>query len=135
MDRIVGMVLPTTMLFVGFFFLFCIIFFWQKRINKRKNPLTLELLRVPGESLLNQIDELSIDLFGMLVITFVTPLLFVSIHLSESYIGGMPETIGRLVINLLAMFILTIYCGNKSLSILKDRENKRLGYDAERATG
>ncbi len=128
-------IIPAIILIAVILCLPCIVDFLKQKVKKRKNPLTIKILRAPGESLLREINELKIDYSCTVFIIIIIPLFFISIHLSDSYISGTPETISRYIINSLATIGMMGYFVYKLFNILKEIENKRLGYDAERATG
>lgn len=135
MGKILASTLPTIVLVVGVAVAIGMVMHWRRSLRHRRSPLTETLLRSPGESLRQQIDDLDSEAIFLMLFAAVTPLLFVSVHLSESYLGRIPESWPRLMLNAIGLFGMTGYCIYKLRKTLSDRENRRLGYDAERATG
>ncbi|MEX2523727.1 MAG: nuclease-related domain-containing protein [Gammaproteobacteria bacterium] len=124
------------LLFISWFAIFVgIMYLWKWNTRKKRNPLTIQLQRAPGESLQNQIRDMDLDLIIFLLFSISAPLFFLSFHLSQSYLGDEPETLFRFAINFGSMMVITLYCLHKLIKTLNERENLRLGFDAERATG
>jgi hypothetical protein len=67
---------------------------WARRLQRRnkRSPLTLKLLRGPGEKLRQELIELHWDLSAYFALLFAFPLLTLSIHLSQSHFADTPET-------------------------------------------
>jgi hypothetical protein len=108
------------------------ILLWRKRReSKRRSPLTLKLLRGPGESLRNELD----NAFGevlMLWIMFPTiPLIFYAIHISTSYFGGVKESALRITLDVLISVGVSCFSLLKIITLLKRTSNLRLGYEGE----
>lgn len=116
-------------------FLIVVGVFWFLRFTKRgrKNPLTRKLLRMPGETLRQQIDDLGADLDGYLFVTVSLPLLFYSIYLASS-VAGKISNFSTLfyVISTVVAFVFLIF---KMWKIAKERNALRLGLDCELAIG
>ena len=108
---------------------------WSRRVRHRKNPLTVTLLRAPGHSMQIQLEDLNWDIGALMFLLGFAPVMVGFIHLAESYLAGMPETVTRAVVNLIAMVGLTAYLIRQLLAKVAKRADLRLGYDAERATG
>ena len=75
------------------------------------------------------------DITEYLTLSAIFPLLILSLHLSQSYLVGMPETVQRFIFNFILMLVFTSYFLWKLFIKLRRRENLRLGFDAERAVG
>lgn len=107
---------------------------WVRRQRKdRRSPLTLQMLRAPGESLSKQIDALIEDIDTYLITATIIPLACFSMYLSTRYIGGNTR-VSWLIFFILACcgMIFTCY---KLISLLKKRHDLSLGLDCERAIG
>ena len=135
MNAVIVRTLPVVIFIAGLAATMAVVIIWRRKLRHRRNPLTTKLLRAPGESLRQQIDDLNLDIYGWLLFTGIIPYFIVSLHLFESYVAGMPETIGRLAVNLMAMAAAMGYGIYKLLGLWRRREHLRLGLDAERATG
>jgi hypothetical protein len=96
---------------------------------RRKNPINTHLLRSPGQSLLEKMEDVSIDLFSDLSLV---P--FLSMFIYATYLTSAKT---KLIVFLLA--IIYIFCllfiGKKIINLASKREKLRLGYDAELAVG
>lgn len=110
---------------------------WLHKFKKRgkRSPLTGELLRSPGESLREQIDELNYDIDALLLLSVILPLSSYSYLISLVYFsrGKIPlSTIYTLSAVLACVVIFLIWRLSKAFA---RRNELRLGLDAERAIG
>jgi hypothetical protein len=96
---------------------------------RRKNPINTHLLRSPGQSLLDEAEDTSIDLFSYLLIT---P--FISLYFYASYLSSNKTNI-LLILFGISLVIALLFIGNKIIKLSNKREKLRLGYDAELAVG
>jgi len=103
--------------------------------KKRKNPLTSNLLRSPGESLREKIEDLNDDLMLNFVLIALMPLLVYSMHISESYLTGTKETTFRVTLSILLAVSFTVFPLYKLFRLWQQRLRFRLAHDAEMATG
>ena len=109
-----------------------VVYLWRKRREaKRRSPLTQKLLRGPGESLLGELE----DLFGetlILMLMFPTMLLLLySLHISQSYFGGVKESDFRTFIGIVAGIGAAGFLLFGITKRLKQLSNLRLGYEGE----
>lgn len=108
------------------------ILLWRKRLeSKRRSPLNLMLLRGPGESLRNEMDDTFSDVMMYVAMFPVMPLLIYAQHISRSYFNGTQETVSRTSIEVfvaLAAMILLLF---KIITLLKRANKLRLGYEGE----
>lgn len=96
---------------------------------RRKNPINTHLLRSPGQSLLEEAEDISIELFSYLLIT---P--FISLYFYASYLSSNKSNI-LLIFFGITLIVALLFIGNKILKLSSKREKLRLGYDAELAVG
>jgi len=108
--------------------------FFQRR-RRRRSPLTQGLLRGPGEALRTAVDDLSTDSLALFFAAFMGPVLVFSIHLSQSYIAGIPETLSRIVISSVLAAAISIYCALKAIKIFAKMRQYQLGLECEIAVG
>lgn len=101
----------------------------------RRNPLTSQLLRSPGESLRSQIEDLSIDVNSYLTVLFFLPFVIFAIYLSQIYFGGARESLFSIAIYSIAAVSVIGFCLIKIWRLLKKRHDYRLGLDCEMAVG
>lgn len=113
----------------------CVLLTWviislrKRKALRSKNPINIHLLRSPGQTLLEQMEEKSIDLFSYLLIT---P--FISLFLYVYYLSSSKSNLLFILFSL-TYFVALFYIGYKLIKTSKERENLRLGYDAELAIG
>lgn len=74
-------------IYLGFILLVLIFSYLWKKFSStgRRNPLTSQLLRSPGESLRDKIEDLTIDIEAYLVLVFCAPLFIYSSFISHLY--------------------------------------------------
>jgi hypothetical protein len=105
---------------------------WHRRRRGLKTPLTRPLLRGPGESLRNRIQEATDAIFEGIFVVAVLPSLFGGIFLAQAYISGRRIEISLLV-GAIIWFIFTAYFVIKIFRILPKRRDLRLGLQGELA--
>jgi len=124
--------LPVAIFFGSMIIPLCIVFWIHHQRKGRRSPLTVQLLRAPGESLLRQIDKFSEEIDLYLTFSTITPLLLFSMYLSDRYLGNQKVSwITFLILCLGFMVFFTL----KLVTLLKKRNNLRLGLDCELAVG
>lgn len=121
---------------VIFFASLCIplsVAFWIRYQRKgRRSPLTVQLLRSPGESLARQIEKNTEDLDMYLMMLSIMPLFCYSLYLSIRFLGK--QKVDWIVIFLFCIVVI-IYFSFKLASLMKITNNLCLGLDCERAVG
>lgn len=106
---------------------------WLRRSKKgKRSPLTVQLLRAPGESLVQQIDEISDDLDSYLTFTAIIPLLCFSMYLSQRYLGA--QQVSWVIYVIITAVFMSWFLW-KLMLLYNKRINVRLGLDCERAVG
>jgi hypothetical protein len=103
---------------------------FQRR--KRRSPLTVQLLRAPGESLSKEIEKLTADVDSYLSILTMLPLIVFSMYLSVKYLGSQQAS-WQIMMGL--GIIALVPCAYKLIKLLNRRLNLCLGLDCERAVG
>lgn len=101
----------------------------KKAAVLKRNPINDYLLRSPGHTLREQLDDLVTDL---LLHILMTPLISVFMYFSYKSSPKTPLSIGILLIIFLCFLG---YATNKIKSVLNKMEKVKLGYDAEMAVG
>lgn len=107
---------------------------FRSKKNGRRNPLTSDLLRSPGESLREKIDELSLDIDTYLTLSMVSPLLIYAIFISQSYFSNKFSEFNAVVF-VITGTIVTAYFLWKLISKTNLRKKYLVGFDAESAAG
>lgn len=103
---------------------------YQRR--SRRSPLTVQLLRSPGESLALQIEKVSEDLDLYFTFLAFIPLIFFTMYLSMRYLGNQKINWVTLLIPCSAFMVFFCF---KFSALMKKRNSLRLGLDCERAVG
>ena len=103
--------------------------FRKRKSLQRKNPINTHLLRSPGQTLIEEMDEISIDLFSHLL---MTP--FISLSL---YVYFLNTKQSKLFLFFFASTLVSflVYVGFKITRLINKQDALRLGYDAELAVG
>ena len=111
-----------------------ILYFSHLKKKNKKSPLNFKLLRLPGETLQNQINDLDIDI----ILSLLTPPLYIlfiySAFLSGNYYSA--NTHANIpIILILSSILVAIYFIKQSIGLISKRNNIRVGLEAERAVG
>jgi preprotein translocase subunit YajC len=109
----------------------------RKRLAReaRRSPLTTKLLRTPGHSLQQRLDDLRLD-FGYDVATLVlVPGITLSFLHITALVKGRMESIGTLVILLVVVIGVAAYQVRSLSKRQQQMDQLRLGLDAELAAG
>jgi len=125
--------LPVIIFLASMIFPLCVALWVRRQRRDRRSPLTLQMLRAPGESLSNQIDALTDDIDTYLLMATIIPLACFSMYLSTRYIGGNIQ-VGWKIFLMLACGCMIFFCC-KLVSLLRKRHDLFLGLDCERAIG
>lgn len=134
MPQFLNQLLPIVVMFCSLGVLIALIKFWEweNKTAKKKNPLTSDLLRSPGETLRDKIVDLQFDRFGYVLMLFVMPLAFLAMALSSN-------TFGRGVFQMTMLILTTTgtisFCIYKMRGLRKLIQQYNLGLDAEMAVG
>ncbi len=106
----------------------------RRKQRGRRSPLTQQLLRNPGESLRQQIDQLSDKVTDCLIATMVVPLVVCITFLLQ--IQANPRVTWLVLVTYIAFGLLfAAYMIRRMVGIFDERNNYRLGLDAELAVG
>jgi hypothetical protein len=109
------------------------IVFWLRRQRKgRRNPLTYQMLRAPGESISQRIDALNDEVDLNLTMAGIMPLFCYSEYLTTRYLANTqlsPYIFVVLAIGCLAYFMMRLQ------KAYVQRHKEQLGLDCERSVG
>jgi len=105
-----------------------------KRQGKR-SPLKGSLLRSPGESLLNKIEEFDDKINDKIIFIFLIPLVLYSSYISQLYFGATKFNILVAAIIVIISIIFFILTARQMIQLIQVRHDYRLGYEAEMAVG
>ena len=109
------------------------IVFWIRHQRKgRRNPLTYQMLRAPGESISHRIELLSDNIDLNLTMSGIVPLLCYSMYLTTRYIAN--KQISPMIFVVMAIGFLA-YFGFRLNKDYQQRHKEQLGLDCERSVG
>lgn len=103
--------------------------------KKRRSPIAKDLLRSPGYSLREELEEIGIDLTFDSVMLMVVPLLILSLFLAQGYVIGLPKTVSLAPLYVVIVLGYIGYTLYKLLKMGKHLDNVKAGFDAELAVG
>ncbi len=106
-----------------------------KARQSRRSPIGIALLRGPGHSLREQLDEAHNDLTWELVLLMVVPLLALALFLAQSHLRGLPQMAHLAPVYALAAIAFIAYMLRKLLKAGTRLDHLKAGYDAEVAVG
>ena len=110
--------------------------FWKKFIdkNKKRTPLTQDLLRAPGQSLLSQINDIQTDIAAYMAAFVAMPSVFFSYYLLQLYRGTPGARFGAVlyVVTGIGFIVFAVY---KIIQKIKLKRLYQLGFEAETAIG
>ena len=117
--------------------LFVVFHWWRSKIRKRnrRSPLTRKMLRSPGESLRNEIEELDAENNFLIVMTIMAPILLYAITLSQIHFSSNPKPVVSWGAFVLIALLAMIYFLRQVFSNFETLRKKRLGMEGEIATG
>ena len=107
---------------------------WYLHRQPRHSPLTKNLLRPPGHSLHEKIEEIDGDIDIFLIYLFLTPFIAFSVHISQVHFGGKPDTVSQIAFTVACAALFGCFCGWRMFHHLKRKRIHRLGLEGELAT-
>lgn len=129
--------IPALLAFVPLFLIVTGISYWKKKsaLFRKKNPLNNDLLRSPGETLRNEIEDINLDITAYFSIITVVPLVLYSTMLTIHTINEQPAKTATAIIYVFMGIIALGFCVFKMIKIIKRKRNLTLGLEAELAIG
>jgi hypothetical protein len=125
-----------SIVFVGAAALAFLVINWAGRKPKeRRSPLTRQLLRGPGQTLMSEAEDISTDLVACLVTFTILPLLFYATFITTRYLAEPGPRDVSPYIYAVALTGMEVYFALRVGRLLKLRRTKRLGIDCEIAVG
>ncbi len=128
--------LPVLIVPIPMIMFFGVIVVWLRtEAKKRRNPLNRDLLRTPGQSLRDELDENDSNILEYFLSISVVPVTLYAALLSLWVDKGRaPSLLTSLSFGAVVVGVIAFVCW-KVLRLLKRRRNLQLGYEAELATG
>ncbi|HNJ50348.1 MAG TPA: nuclease-related domain-containing protein, partial [Accumulibacter sp.] len=106
-----------------------------KARQSRRSPLGSALLRSPGYSLSEKLDEANHDLIWDLALLMTLPLMTLTLFLAQSHLGGLQAMVHLAPLYTLAGVAFIAYMLRKLLKAGIRLDHLKAGYDAEVAVG
>jgi len=116
----------------AFIFIVVIMRVYSFKNRSRKNPLTENLLRSPGQTLLNQITDLQFKSMEIVFFWCFIPILVYAIFLNAILAQ---KSLVLLFSTMLVTILASLYGALKTYAALKHLANLRLAYDGELSVG
>ncbi len=112
-------------------------FAWKgyRRRKKKRSPFTDNFLRRPGQSLLRQLDDINMEISLSFFYIVVIPLAIYAVHVSQSYFGGVEETLMRTVAVFISGAVFTVFFLIRLMKFLNRKKVIQLGYEGEVEVG
>ena len=106
----------------------------RRKQRGRRSPLTQQLLRSPGESLRQQVDQLHDDITECFMMTIIVPL-GITIPFLLQLQTTSKFTWATLTLYIVTGILFAVFMIRKMVKLLDERNSYRLGLDAELAVG
>lgn len=132
MNTLFIQLIPVALLLLPLSVPICIVFLIRHQRKGRRNPLTYQMLRAPGESISQRIELLNDDIDQNLTMTGIVPLLCYSMYLSTRYIAN--SQISPMMFVVMSIGFLA-YFGVRLNKAYVQRHKEQLGLDCERSVG
>jgi hypothetical protein len=107
----------------------------SSRHPARRSPLTRDLMRSPGYSLVIQIENLSERIESFAFTAAVVPVSLYAAYVTQKYTGGVRPGSHMGILYLAVAVGFVAFAAVRLLSLLKERRSLRLGLDCEMAVG
>lgn len=102
---------------------------------RRRSPIGIDLLRGPGHTVREQLEEAMTDVQFDVTMLMVLPLLILSLFFVQSYVRGLEGMIHLAAIYALGALVYVTYMIGRLLKAGTHVDNLKAGYDAELAVG
>jgi len=132
MNQIFAELLPLAIFLFSFVFLLCAFLIVRYKRRDRKSPLTIALLRSPGESIQNRINQLQDDLSDHFMSMTLFPTMCFSAYLSARYLANAYTSPVYFLVPAIGT---CLWSGRKLVLVMQQLQNERLGLECERAVG
>lgn len=134
MQTIIAIATSVGLYLAGLFsFVYPLVWLQKRRKKGEKSPLTGQLLRSPGASLQNRVDDLGVEIMAYVAAVPAFPLLIHSLYLS--LLHAQKNTPINVSVLIVALTGLLLWIGFKLNQLMTERNNCRLGIDAKASVG
>jgi len=126
---------------LAIFLAFCLFPTWivfklyDNKIKNKRSPLSIDLLRSPGESLQEQIDDITIEIVSNLLMLPIVPLFAYSLGLSNYFLPESRISLLPIVLYFILIIVSTIYFCHSIYKLLIKKNLLRLSLECEVAVG
>lgn len=128
--KLFDQLLPVILLLLPLFLTVSYFVYDKKRLSaKRKNPINIDLLRGPGQSLLEKIEDIQLDIDSYLILQLITPFVIYIFFLKSN------QSLSTIIIFTGTGLIVLGFSCYKLFTFIKLKRKMSLGYDAELAIG
>jgi hypothetical protein len=103
--------------------------------QRRRNPLTREMLRNPGESLREKVEDLGVDLDSYLFALIFSPFLIALQILFNAHFGSVAITHSTLFFFVIMLVGFILFFVVQIVRIMRKKQSYRLGMECEMAVG
>jgi hypothetical protein len=134
-SQILYSLVPSALFLVTVYAVLGFLYLYKFSRKSRRSPLTQHLLRSPGTSLRNDIEDISVAIDSYLIVLFSLPVMLYASYLSQMYLGAGKRNIGSILVYVLFTAALTILLLAKVWRSLKKRSSLYLALDCELAVG
>ena len=107
----------------------------NRRRSRGRSPIGIDLLRTPGHTLREKMEEASGDLMRDAVILCLIPMIALATFLAQAHLTGLAHMTHLAPVYVLAVFGFIAWIVRKLLKAGEHLDNLRAGYDAELAVG
>ena len=107
----------------------------RRRRMRRRSPIGIDLLRSPGHTVREQLDEASSDLIWDVLLISIVPMAFLAIFLAQGHVVGLQQMIALVPIYVIAAVLFIAGMIRKMVKAGEQIDKLRAGFDAELAVG
>lgn len=132
MNSLVIQLLPAIVALLPLFLIFSMVAWSYHHRRRRRNPLTYQMLRAPGESISQRIEKLSEDIALHFMGATALPLYIYSAYVTNRYLAHEKTSLAFFIFLGVVGVVFVAFRLNK---LIAQRRNEFLGLDCERAVG
>lgn len=132
MNSIIIQLLPILLILLPLVVMFPMSIWLHHQRSTRRNPLTCQMLRAPGESITHRIEKINEDVDVYLMATFFFPLVCYAVYTTQLIFADKQTSP---LIFIIMGFAGLLFFGFRLIKFIKQRHNEYLGLDCERAVG
>ena len=127
--------LPFLILYISFPAFYITLALIKRKKRGKRNPLCKDVLRGPGESLRVKVKELDEKIYDSLFFLYFSPIIIIGFYFMILYLQGRQIKYFEIVLYGLTIIFMLTFFSVKLYKLLHERNNYRLGLDAELAVG